>query len=82
MTEPDSLDVKVQEVVNALLAGGPAAQAAAKDLIRAVANRPANDDVVEDTARRIATLRTTVEAKEGLSAFLEKRSATWVPPKG
>jgi len=76
------LDVKVQEVVNALLAGGPAAQAAAKDLIRAVANRPANDDVVEDTARRIATLRTTVEAKEGLSAFLEKRSATWVPPKG
>ena len=34
---------------------------------------------VEDTARRIAILRATVEAREGLSAFLEKRSAIWMP---
>ncbi len=75
----DELDAKVREVVDALLQGGPKAQAAAKDLIRAVANRPVSDDVVEDTARRISSLRATAEAKEGLDAFLSKRPAAWVP---
>jgi methylglutaconyl-CoA hydratase len=81
VTEPDALDAKVQEVVDALLAGGPLAQAAATDLIRGVANRPVEDEVIEDTARRIATLRSTPEAMEGLSAFLEKRPAAWATAK-
>ena len=74
----DELDAKVKEVVEALLQGGPKSQAAAKDLIRAVANRPVSDAVVEDTARRIASLRVTPEAKEGLAAFLDKRPAAWI----
>src|SRR5690606_33667742 len=74
----DALDAKVREVVDALLQGGPRSQAAAKALIRAVASRPVDDAVVEDTARRIAGLRATPEAKEGLAAFLEKRPAAWV----
>jgi len=82
VAEPESLDAKVQDVVDALLAGGPLAQAAATDLVRAVAHRAVDDAVVEDTARRIATLRATPEAREGLAAFLEKRPAGWVPPKG
>lgn len=73
------LDAKVAEIVEALLLGGPKAQAAAKRLIRAVGNRPLSDAVVEDTARRIAQLRATPEAREGLSAFLDKRPAQWVP---
>jgi methylglutaconyl-CoA hydratase len=79
---PEALDAKVQEVVDALLGGGPRSQAAATDLIRAVAHRAVDDAVVEDTARRIATLRATPEAREGLAAFLEKRPAAWVPAKG
>ncbi|MDX9887611.1 enoyl-CoA hydratase/isomerase family protein [Thauera sp.] len=74
----EELDAKVSEVVEALLQGGPKSQAAAKDLIRAVANRPVSDAVVEDTARRIASLRVTPEAKEGLAAFLDKRPAVWI----
>ena len=74
----EELDAKVSEVVEALLQGGPKSQAAAKDLIRAVANRPVSDAVVEDTARRIASLRETPEAKEGLAAFLDKRPAAWI----
>ncbi|HRP67511.1 MAG TPA: enoyl-CoA hydratase/isomerase family protein [Thauera sp.] len=74
----EELDAKVSEVVEALLQGGPKSQAAAKDLIRAVANRPVSDAVVEDTARRIASLRATPEAKEGLAAFLDKRPAAWI----
>ena len=76
--EADQLDAKVQEIVTALLQGGPLAQAAAKDLIRAVNNQPINDNLVEDTAHRIAHLRATPEARDGISAFLDKRSPAWV----
>ncbi|MDX9699579.1 MAG: enoyl-CoA hydratase/isomerase family protein [Rhodocyclaceae bacterium] len=75
----EALDARVGEIVTALLQGGPKAQAAAKDLIRGVANRPVSDAVVEDTARRISQLRATPEAREGLEAFLSKRPAAWVP---
>ena len=76
--EPEQLDAKVQEIVTALLQGGPLAQAAAKDLIRAVDHQPVHDILVEDTAHRIAHLRATPEAREGISAFLDKRSPTWI----
>ncbi len=79
VVDPEALDAKVAEVVAALLVGGPKSQAAAKDLIRAVADQQVSDAVVEDTARRIAELRATPEAKEGLAAFLDKRPAAWVP---
>ncbi len=76
---PEELDAKVAAIIAALMQGGPKSQAAAKDLIRAVADQPVSDAVVEDTARRIAELRATPEAKEGLAAFLDKRPAAWVP---
>lgn len=82
VAEPEALDAKVQELVDALLACGPLAQAAATELIRAVAHRPVDDELVEDTARRIATLRATSEAREGLNAFLEKRPPAWVAARG
>ncbi|WP_310460937.1 enoyl-CoA hydratase/isomerase family protein [Sphaerotilus sp.] len=78
VTDSEGLDAQVQSIVDALLTGGPHAQAAATDLIRAVANQPVTDAVVDDTARRIATLRSTPEAREGLSAFLEKRPPAWM----
>ena len=80
VTTDDGLDTQVEALIEALLTGGPQAQAAATDLIRAVANRPITDALVEDTARRIATLRATDEAREGLAAFLDKRPAAWTLP--
>ena len=80
--EPEQLDVRVQEIVSALLQGSPLAQAAAKDLIRAVDGQPVNDTLVEETARRIAHLRATPEAREGIAAFLEKRNPDWVSAFG
>jgi methylglutaconyl-CoA hydratase len=74
----EDLDTKVQEIVTSLLQGGPLAQAAAKDLIRAVDSRPINDNLVEDTAHRIAHLRATPEAREGIAAFLDKRQPNWI----
>jgi methylglutaconyl-CoA hydratase len=74
---PEQLDAKVAEVVASLLQCGPKAQAAAKDLIRAVAHQPIGDAVVADTVQRIAHLRATQEAREGVAAFLEKRAPDW-----
>jgi len=76
--EPEQLDTKVQEIVAALLQGGPLSQAAAKSLIRAVNNQPINDILVEETAHRIAYLRATPEAQEGIAAFLDKRQPNWI----
>ncbi|VFR40822.1 Methylglutaconyl-CoA hydratase [plant metagenome] len=77
VTDPETLDAAVERLVEALLACGPQAQAAATSLIRAVADKPVDTDLIEDTAARIAQLRTTAEAREGLSAFLEKRPPRW-----
>lgn len=78
VTTPEGLDSAVASLVTSLLQGGPYAQASAKKLIQAVAFQPINDALVEDTAKRIAALRAMPEAREGLSAFLEKRSAAWI----
>lgn len=73
------MDEKVGEVVDALLSCGPVAQREAKELIRAVAGRPVTSEVIQDTAERIARVRSSPEGREGVTAFLEKRRAAWVP---
>jgi methylglutaconyl-CoA hydratase len=65
-------------MVERLLINGPAAMAAAKQLVADVADAPINDQLVAETSRRIAEIRGTKEGREGLNAFLEKRSAAWI----
>jgi len=77
----EKLDETIDGLVRHLLAGGPAAHAAIKDLIRAVARRPVDDALVADTAKRIADIRVTPEGREGIAAFLEKRKPAWCSPK-
>lgn len=66
-----------ERVLAALLAGGPNAQAASKELIANVADRAVDDTLMDYTARGIATVRASAEGKEGAQAFLEKRKPTW-----
>lgn len=73
----EALDARLAQLVNALLTGGPQAQAQAKQLIRSVAGQSIDTELVDTTARFIAQLRVTPEAREGLDAFLEKRPAQW-----
>lgn len=75
--EEAQLDAAVHGLAGELLKGGPRAQAAAKDLISAVANRRIDRALVEDTAERIARIRVGAEGKEGIAAFLEKRAPAW-----
>jgi methylglutaconyl-CoA hydratase len=76
----DDMDEKIGSIIDAMLACGPAAQREAKELIRAVAQRPVTSEVIQDTAERIARVRSSPEGREGVAAFLEKRRASWVPP--
>jgi methylglutaconyl-CoA hydratase len=75
----DQLDAAVEKIVSDLLKGGPRAIAAAKRLVQDLADRPIERNLIDDTARRIAMLRASPEAREGLSAFLEKRRPGWTP---
>jgi methylglutaconyl-CoA hydratase len=72
------LDSAVDNLLKNLVAGGPQAQARIKELIRAVANRPVDDALAADTAKRIAEIRVSPEGKEGIASFLEKRKPSWV----
>jgi methylglutaconyl-CoA hydratase len=75
------MDEKIGEICDAMLDCGPVAQREAKELIRAVAGKPLHSEMIQDTAERIARIRSSPEGKEGVAAFLEKRRASWVPPE-
>src|SRR5512140_64927 len=75
------MDEKIGEIVDAMLACGPDAQRESKELLRAVAGRPVTSELVQDTAERIARLRSSPEGREGVAAFLEKRRAAWILPE-
>lgn len=80
VVSPHALEGAGDELVEALLKNGPQAVAECKDLIFAVADRPATTEVIGDTARRIARVRVSPEGQEGLTAFLEKRKPNWHGP--
>ncbi len=80
VVENDDLDATVRRMLADLQRGGPRAIVAAKQQVGRVVRRAISDAVIEDTARAIADIRSTAEAREGLSAFLEKRAPRWVVP--
>ncbi|NDB11091.1 MAG: enoyl-CoA hydratase/isomerase family protein, partial [Betaproteobacteria bacterium] len=49
-----------------------------KRLIADVAGKAIDDALVAETARRIAQVRASDEAQEGIAAFFEKRSPAWL----
>jgi methylglutaconyl-CoA hydratase len=73
------LAAAADRMLAALLAGAPGAQAEIKRLIRHASGRSeAGDDaMLGETARWIARVRAGDEAREGLSAFLERRKPGW-----
>ncbi len=78
VTPAEVLDEAVQAVLADLAGSGPVAMSAAKDLIDRVGRGAIDAAMIEDTAQRIATIRTGAEGREGLTAFLEKRQPGWL----
>jgi len=70
----------IEDIISALLKGGPLAVAHCKQLAFTVAGHDSESQktIDEFTANLIARLRVSAEGQEGLSAFLEKRKPGWI----
>lgn len=77
LSPPDQLDDRVAALVAALVANGPAAVRASKRLVQDLAVAPIDAALREETARRIADIRSSPEGREGVSSFLERRPPSW-----
>ena len=77
VTGETGLEAAVEKEIKPYLAAAPSAVAASKALARSLG--PAiTDEVIEDTIRRLADTWETPAAREGISAFFEKRKPDWV----
>lgn len=74
----DELDAAVGVYVDALKMGGPQALRATKNLLRKVPGMPRNE-AFKWTAEVSAHLFNSDEARAGMTAFLSKQPAPWVP---
>jgi methylglutaconyl-CoA hydratase len=74
----DQLDARIDALIAMLNAAGPTAQLECKALIRGVAHRPIDEDVIAGTAEHIAAVRASPEGREGDAAFLGRRPAAWI----
>jgi methylglutaconyl-CoA hydratase len=76
VTDESSLKKTVTKITNHLLSSGPLAMAEVKELIQINKSNPL-DKTRKIVIDKIATIRTSSEGREGLSAFLEKRNPSW-----
>ena len=75
VTTPDVLDAKLSLIVSQIIQNGPQAVIQSKRLIQDI--DLLSEKLSIDTAERIARLRGTEEAREGVQAFLDKRRPCW-----
>jgi methylglutaconyl-CoA hydratase len=78
LVEEHELGSTLNTMVTQLFLGGPQALAQCKDWIATAAASPIDEQLVAESARRIAALRASSEGRDGVAAFLEKRDARWV----
>ncbi|MDQ2859633.1 MAG: enoyl-CoA hydratase-related protein [Pseudomonadota bacterium] len=66
------------KIAGEIMACAPGAVADSKRLVDDVAGREIDHALMEETARRIARARAGEEGREGVAAFLERRSPGWL----
>jgi len=73
----EDLDKSIDDMATVLLANSPHAIQEAKLLALDIAYQDINEELLNITSERIATIRVSAEGQEGLGAFFEKRSPNW-----
>ena len=76
----DELDDAVDGYLASIVRGAPSALALAKGLRRRIGNRPP-EDVLDEMQELSLERFASEEAAEGITAFMEKRDAAWVPQR-
>lgn len=77
LTQPADLDSAIEKWCVQLQKNSPTAMAAAKKLVTEVSGHAINQELGQLTSRRIAEARVSAQGREGVAAFLEKRSPHW-----
>jgi methylglutaconyl-CoA hydratase len=78
LASADTLEASVAAIVKALVSNSPHAVGQAKVLVRDVAGKTIDNALLADTANRIAAIRASLEGREGVASFLEKRKPNWL----
>ncbi|WP_144395040.1 enoyl-CoA hydratase/isomerase family protein [Pleionea sediminis] len=74
----DNFESYCDEVIKTTLQNGPEAIQAAKNLISFIDENTYGEEMIRETAQKISDIRASKEGKEGVSAFLEKRTPNWI----
>lgn len=78
VVEESELDDAINALAETLVKNAPQGIQKAKQIIFDVAAGDVTDQMIEHTVKFVAEIRGSDEGREGLSAFLEKRSPNWV----
>lgn len=78
VVKAEALDETVDAIVKQLTCASPNAVREAKRLVREIGGMPLTAELIADTARRIADIRSSAEGREGVQSFLEKRKPEWL----
>jgi methylglutaconyl-CoA hydratase len=73
----EQLDGCIAAVLDALSQTSLQATREAKRLVHDIAGQPLSDQLLADTAERIAAVRSSDDGREGVRAFLQKRKPYW-----
>ncbi len=71
------LQAAARAFIDRLLRGAPGAQAACKQLVGEIAERPLDSEIRERTAQVLADRRASAEGRSGVRAFLDKARPPW-----
>ena len=74
----ESLDDTVATFCDKMVKNSPDAVKTCKRLLQDVAGAPITDELIADTVKGIADIRSSEQGKEGVQAFLQKRKPNWL----
>ncbi|WP_019672216.1 enoyl-CoA hydratase/isomerase family protein [Psychrobacter lutiphocae] len=74
----DELDSTVAAIAKKLCNNSPNAVKVCKQLLQSVAGEIIDDELIEQTVEGIADIRASIEGKEGVQSFLQKRKPNWL----
>lgn len=75
--DDDAMNEQLETLLRSIRTNGPSAMKQAKQLCLDYAGKTVTEEVIKDTADRIAQARVSAEAQEGIQAFLEDRKPDW-----